>query len=51
MFSELAARLPDLPRWLETRGMLLSGRCDLIVPPGPGPLDAIVRGTDFGSAT
>ena len=48
MVSELATRLPDLPRWVETRGMLLSGRCDLIVPPEPGAADAVVRGTDFG---
>jgi GNAT superfamily N-acetyltransferase len=48
MFSELAARLPDLPRWVETLGMRLSGPCDPIVPPGPGLSDAIVRGTDFG---
>ncbi|HTO88485.1 MAG TPA: hypothetical protein VMR54_13275 [Thermoanaerobaculia bacterium] len=32
MLLELTARLPDLPRWVETRGMLLSGRCDPIVP-------------------
>ncbi len=48
MFSELAGRLPDLPRWVETRGILLSGRCALVGSPGPGPEDFLVRGEDFG---
>ncbi len=48
MLSKLAARLPDQPRWVETRGMLLSGRCGLVGQPGPGPADFLVRGTDFG---
>jgi GNAT superfamily N-acetyltransferase len=48
MLARLASRLPDLPRWVETRGMLLSGRCELVGPPGPGPEDLLVRGTDFG---
>jgi GNAT superfamily N-acetyltransferase len=48
MGEGLAKRLPDLPRWVETRGMLLSGRCELLGPPGPGPADFLVRGTDFG---
>lgn len=26
----LLARVPDTPRWVETRGMLLSGRCELV---------------------
>jgi len=48
MLSQLAALLPDLPRLVETRGMLLSGRCELLEAPGPGPVDFIARGTDFG---
>jgi GNAT superfamily N-acetyltransferase len=48
MLAELASRLPDLPRWVETRGMLLSGRCELLAAPGPAPADFVVRGTDFG---
>ncbi|MGH9367968.1 MAG: GNAT family N-acetyltransferase [Thermoanaerobaculia bacterium] len=48
MLSELAGRLPDLPRWVETRAMLLSGRSELVGTPGPGPADFLVRGTDFG---
>src|SRR5687768_14298468 len=27
--GELANRLPDVPRWLEVRGMLLSGRAEI----------------------
>jgi GNAT superfamily N-acetyltransferase len=48
MLSQLAALLPDLPRLVETRGMLLSGRCELLEAPEPGPVDFIARGTDFG---
>ncbi|MGE5275817.1 MAG: GNAT family N-acetyltransferase [Acidobacteriota bacterium] len=48
MLSKLAALLPDLPRLVETRGMLLSGRSELLEAPGPGPVDFIARGTDFG---
>jgi RimJ/RimL family protein N-acetyltransferase len=48
MLCELARRLPDVPEWVELRGMLLSGRCELVGPPGPGPTDFLVRGTDFG---
>jgi GNAT superfamily N-acetyltransferase len=48
MEEALAERLPDLPRWVETRGMLLSARCELLGPPGPGAADLLVRGTDFG---
>ena len=31
--QELARKLPDIPRWVEARGMLLSGRCRIIGPP------------------
>jgi GNAT superfamily N-acetyltransferase len=48
MFEQLAARLPDVPRWVETRGILLSGRCALVESPGPGPGDFVVRWEDFG---
>jgi GNAT superfamily N-acetyltransferase len=44
---ELASRIPDLPEWVELRGMLLTGRCELVGPIGPGPADFAVRGTDF----
>jgi len=36
---ELAATLPDRPRWVEARGLLLSGRCDVILGPA-GRTDA-----------
>ena len=28
--QEILAALPDLPRWVEARGMLLSGRCEIV---------------------
>jgi hypothetical protein len=33
----LAALLPDIPRWVETRSMLLSGHCDLFGVEESGP--------------
>jgi len=30
LIAYLASRLPDLPRWVEARGMLLSGRCTVL---------------------
>jgi len=48
MLDRLASALPDLPRWVETRGMLLSGRCALVGEPVPGASDFVVGGTDFG---
>ena len=46
--SALAGRLPDLPRLVETRGMLLSGDCELIgdVPAG----HCVVRSAAAGVA-
>ncbi|HEX7181718.1 MAG TPA: GNAT family N-acetyltransferase [Thermoanaerobaculia bacterium] len=44
MARELARTLPDLPRWVETRGMLLAGRCN--VYKGPRGKDGYaIRGT------
>jgi len=48
MLADLASALPDRPRWVETRGMLRSGRCEVVGAPGPGPGDFLLRGTDFG---
>jgi hypothetical protein len=48
VLARLASALPDLPRWVETRGMLQSGRCEVVGAPGPEPGDFLVRGTDFG---
>jgi GNAT superfamily N-acetyltransferase len=31
---ELARSLPDVPRWVETRGLLLCGRCSVVTSPG-----------------
>ncbi len=31
--AELAAALPDLPRWVGARGLLLSGRCEVLLGP------------------
>lgn len=31
--QELARSLPDIPRWVETRGLLLGGRCTVAVSP------------------
>jgi GNAT superfamily N-acetyltransferase len=42
---ELARQLPDLPCWVETRAMLLSGRC-LVVRSAAGEGDYLVCGTD-----
>lgn len=46
--ARLATLLPDLPRWVETRGMLLSGRCEIFASAAPPAADFVVRGTDFG---
>ena len=32
LHAELAEELPDLPRWVEARGLLLSRRCEILVP-------------------
>jgi len=33
LHAELAKELPDLPRWVEARGLLLSRRCEVLKPP------------------
>ncbi len=43
--KELADSLPDLPRWVETRGLLLSGRCK-IYGLEPGGQAYALRSTD-----
>jgi GNAT superfamily N-acetyltransferase len=42
--DELAARLPDLPRLVETRAMLLSGACEVLGDPQGG--NYVVRSLD-----
>ena len=52
--ARLARLLPDRPRWVETRGMLLSGRCEVLAASAPPPASAppepdfLVLGSDFG---
>lgn len=41
---ELARQLPDLPRWVETRSLLLTGQCVLVRSAG-GEGDCLVCGT------
>ncbi|MAB79463.1 MAG: hypothetical protein CMJ89_08930 [Planctomycetes bacterium] len=31
--AKLADELPDLPRWVPARGLLLSARCEILIPP------------------
>ena len=45
----LLARLPDLPRWVELRALLLTGRCD-VVALEHDPLAAAVAAAAFRSA-
>src|SRR5262245_34603905 len=33
LLEELAAALPDLPRWVAPRGLLLDRRCDILLGP------------------
>ena len=44
---ELAAHIPDIPRWVETRGALLSGRARLIGPASGDPVTAVVVHEDW----
>lgn len=40
---DLARSLPDIPRWVETRSMLMSGDCELVGPIESAPPAFIVR--------
>ena len=42
----LASNLPDIPRWVETRDKLLSGRCELLGLEDDGSMDFVVKGDD-----
>ena len=33
LLAELAAALPDIPRWVAPRGLLLEGRCEILLGP------------------
>lgn len=43
----LARALPDVPRWVETRSMLLGGECELFGLEGGGDPCFVVRGTGY----
>jgi hypothetical protein len=45
---ELARRIPDLPRWVETRSTLLSGRAEVIGPGHDGHDGLVVINSDYG---
>lgn len=44
-------RIPDLPRWIDTRGMLLSGRSVVFAPSGPAEADMITAVPDAALAS
>jgi GNAT superfamily N-acetyltransferase len=44
-------RVPDLPRWIDTRGMLLSGRSVVVVPSGPSESGMVVAVPDAALAS
>jgi RimJ/RimL family protein N-acetyltransferase len=44
-------RVPDLPRWIDTRGMLLSGRSVVFAPCGPDARDLIAAVPDAALAS
>ncbi len=48
--DDLASALPDIPRWVEVRGMLLSGRGRILQLDTRSPLSAVVRQDDTGLA-
>lgn len=43
----LSRALPDVPRWVETRSMLLLGDCELFGPEESEELSFVVRGTGY----
>ena len=43
---DLSALLPDEPRWIDLRGLLLTGRCDLYAEADPGA-GLVARSWDF----
>lgn len=45
--ARLARALPDIPRWVETRSMLLSGECEIFGLEETGEMSAVVRNTGF----
>jgi GNAT superfamily N-acetyltransferase len=47
--DRLLRALPDVPRWVETRSMLLSGRCEVSGLAQEGELSFVVRDTGAGA--
>lgn len=48
--ADLAARLPDVPRWVEVRDLLLSGECRLVGAVAVEPLSFVLAETPGGLA-
>ncbi len=46
--NRLVRTLPDVPRWVETRSMLLSGRCEVFGIEEGRDLSFVVRDTEDG---
>jgi GNAT superfamily N-acetyltransferase len=47
MYRDLAALLPDTPRWVETRSLLLSGRCEVVGAGAKPSLPFVVVSSDL----
>lgn len=46
--QKFAGILPDIPRWVETRSMLLAGRCEVLGAQGEASRGFVVRGLSNG---
>ncbi len=46
-FIELGAKLPDIPRWIDARSLLLSGRCEIYGFHNNRSLNFALRNCDF----
>lgn len=51
LISFALTRVPDRPRWIDTRGMLLSGRSVVFAPSGPADADLITAVPDAALAS
>jgi len=47
ILKKLALALPDIPKWVETRSLLLSGRCQLFGLDETGTLSFVVRNAEL----
>src|SRR5829696_2014360 len=48
LFERLASGLPDIPRFVETRSMLILNRCEVTGIDGRGSLNFVVRNVETG---